>query len=65
MDHLGLVEAKHKASPPFKVMVWLGLYVDTINMTITIPQEKLAKSTRLVAEWQGTPTRIYMHYVSC
>ena len=34
-------------------MTWLGLNVDTISMTITIAQEKLAEIATLVTEWQG------------
>ena len=53
LDKLGLVEAKHKASPPSQHMTWLGLDFDSVNMTITIHQSKLAQIATLVSEWQG------------
>ena len=49
LDKLVLEEAKHKASPPPQVMVWLGLHFDMVNMTVSIPNEKLAEISTLVA----------------
>ena len=34
LRYLGLTEAEHKASPPPKNMVWLGLRFNTQDMTI-------------------------------
>ena len=39
---LGLQEVAHKASPPSQVLVWLGLQLDTVDMTVSLPQDKLA-----------------------
>ena len=51
LQHLGMEEAKHKASVHTQVRVWLGLRFDTTNMTITILDDKLGKITKLVANW--------------
>ena len=51
LECLELVEAKHKVCPPSQVMVWLGLRFDTINMTVSIPDGKLAEISTLVADW--------------
>ena len=51
--HLGLKEAAHKASPPAQVMTWLGLQFDTIEMSVTIPLEKLQDTLRLVEDCVG------------
>ena len=50
---LGLKEAAHKASPPAEAMTWLGLRFDTVEMTVTIPPEKLQDTVRLVEDWVG------------
>ena len=56
IEHLGLQEAKHKASPPSQSMVWLGLLFDTINMTVSIPQGKLDDITATLQDWQQRAT---------
>ena len=38
---LGLDEAKHKVCEPTQKMIWLGILFDTINMTMSIPEQKL------------------------
>ena len=53
LDHLGLVEAKHKAAPPSQLMTWLGIDFKTVSMMITIPTGKLAEIADLITEWQG------------
>ena len=52
LDKLGLDEAKHKASPPSQVMVWLGLHFGTVNMTMSITDE----ISILVASWACNKT---------
>ena len=47
---LGLKEAAHKASPLAQVMTWLGLWFDTIEMSVKIPLEKLQDTLRLVED---------------
>ena len=41
MGELGVKEAKHKVCQPATRMVWLGLWYDSTDMTISIPKEKL------------------------
>ena len=53
MAELGLQEAKHKVCGPSQQMVWLGLHYDSVEMTISIPQAKLAEIMLLIRDWQG------------
>ena len=55
---LGLVEAKHKASPPLlsQCMVLLGLVFNSLTMTITIPQPKIDDIAQMVAAWSTKST---------
>ena len=39
--NLRLKEAIHIASLPVQVMTWLGLQFDMVNITVTIPKDKL------------------------
>ena len=48
---LGLKEAAHKASPPDQAMTWLGIWFNTVEMSVTIPQEKLKDTFQLVEDW--------------
>jgi hypothetical protein len=52
MCDLGIQEARHKASPPAQSMVWLGLLFDTINMTISIPKDKIVEVLDLLQAWR-------------
>ena len=50
LSHLGLTAAEHKARWSSQDIVWLGFRYSTQEMTITIPQEKLAEITSIVAD---------------
>ena len=56
LARLGLHEAAHKASPPYQVMVWLGLHLDTAAMTVFLPQAKLSEIHLMVHTWSLKPT---------
>ena len=43
--------AEHKASSPSQVMVWLGLQFNTVAMTVSLPQDKLAEIQLLEHHW--------------
>ena len=45
---LSMQEAIHNAQPPLQVMTWLRLRFDSINMTVTIPEEKMDDNMQLV-----------------
>ena len=51
LEHMELEGAKHKESLPCQVMVWLGFHFDTINMTLSTQDDKLAEIRTLVADW--------------
>ena len=41
LSELGLVEAINKVCEPTQTMIWLGIMFNTMNMTMSIPKEKL------------------------
>ena len=51
IQQVGLTEAEDKASPPSTVMIFLGLEVNTITMTIKIPQQKLIEIRMELGRW--------------
>ena len=52
LDKLGLDEAQHKSPPPLQVnMVLLGLGFNKINMTVSIPDDKLEMISTFVRNW--------------
>ena len=53
MAELGVVEATRKVCRPSQVMVWLGILFNTIEMTMTIPDEKMAEIGEVLREWEG------------
>ena len=53
MRELGVVEAINKICRPAQQMVWLGLLYDTLEMTITIPPEKLQEIMQELHTWEG------------
>jgi hypothetical protein len=50
---LGLQEAKHKASAPTQRLQWLGLWYDTVAMTVSIPKDKLRDTMIMLNEWSN------------
>ena len=53
MAELGVREAKHKVCQPAQRMVWLGLWYDSLEMTISIPKEKMAEIIEELLGWEG------------
>ena len=51
LQHIGLKETAHKASPPTQAMTWQGLQFNTVKMSVTIPQENLKDILRLIEDW--------------
>jgi len=51
---LGLQENADKAEPPHTTMVFLGILLDTISLTLTIPQDKLEATRALLGQWLKT-----------
>lgn len=48
---LGLPEARAKAFPPDRSIIWLGIHFDTIKGIIRIPDDKLLEIQTLVRAW--------------
>ena len=53
MSELGVCEAKHKICRPSQRMIWLGLWYDTIAMTVSIPEAKLSEIMQVLREWES------------
>lgn len=52
-NSLGLNLAENKCVPPTQVIEWLGYEVNTINMSVRIPQEKLDQVLQECLLWTG------------
>ena len=53
MADLGVREAKHKICRPAQRMIWLGIWYDSVNMTVSIPEGKLAEIMEVLHTWEG------------
>ena len=53
MAELGVVEAQHKTHRPAQQIVWLGIFYDTVAMTMTIPATKVEEIMVELGEWEG------------
>ena len=53
MKELGIQEAVHKVCPPAQTMVWLGILFNSIEMTMRIPDEKMAEIKTTLKSWEG------------
>lgn len=51
MDTLGLKLADHKCLAPSQQIEWLGFKVDTVQMTLSIPQTKLDQVVKECLKW--------------
>ena len=52
LERLGLTISEKKLVPPTTQAVCLGILIDTVNGTVSIPEEKLRQIKRSVIEWQ-------------
>ena len=53
MKELGIKEALHKVCPPAQTMVWLGILFNSLDMTMKIPEAKMAEIGETLRAWQG------------
>ena len=53
LHELGLEENHDKACAPDSCQVVLGILINTIEGTVSVPDEKLSEIVSLVEEWQG------------
>ena len=51
MDKLGVVQAEKKICLPAQTMIWLGIYFDTVQMSMAIPEAKLAEIMVCLGGW--------------
>ena len=50
---LGLLENKEKACPPSTIQLVLGIEINTVEGTMSVPEERMREIKALVSEWQG------------
>ena len=50
---VGLQVAPHKNCPPSQVMIWLGILVNSVDMTLSIPTEELGVIQETVKIWDN------------
>ena len=53
LEDLGLMENMGKACPPSTIQLVLGVEIDTVKGTISVPDERLREIIELLGEWQG------------
>ena len=53
LHSMGLKEAPDKMVPPCMVMVFLGIEVNTITLTLSIPLAKWREIRRVLAQWEN------------
>ena len=56
LHDLGVGEAVHKAVSPSTCMVFLGTLIDTVNMTVSVPEERFRDIPDVLAEWLSETT---------
>ena len=53
LRELGLPIARHKLQPPSTQVTWLGIVIDTDQMEIRIPDDRLTETLTLVRSWRS------------
>ena len=56
LGKMGLEESTSKACAPSSFMTFLGVQFDTINMTLSVTQERIEEAMALLAEWEQKST---------
>ena len=51
-ERLGVPIAPHKTEGPSSVISFLGIRIDTVNMMLSLPQEKLTRLRALILKWK-------------
>lgn len=53
LSRLGLPVAEEKIQPPARTVEWLGINIDSANMTISIPPHKVQETLRVVNKYRA------------
>jgi len=56
LQNAGIQEATQKRSPPDTQMIFLGVYIDTLAMTISVTSERMADTRTQLGLWQNKVT---------
>jgi hypothetical protein len=51
LTDLGIDQAIHKEQPPTQVIHWIGYIINTIQMTVSIPPEKIKEIIQMLCNW--------------
>ena len=52
LNQAGLVESQEKACPPDTNMVFLGILLNTVDLTLQVPKDKLEETKTLALSWK-------------
>ena len=52
LNEIGIRESRSKACPPAFIMVFLGILINTITMTLTIPEDRKVEIGRIIKQWE-------------
>ena len=50
-DEVGLTRTAPKCVPPVECLVWIGIEVDTVQMCLRVPQDKVDRVVQFLREW--------------
>ena len=53
LEELGLLENLKKASPPAVVQIVLGVQIDTVNLTLSVTEDRLEELMELFGKWEN------------
>ena len=56
MAALGVKEPQHKVHPPGQQIIWLGIFYDSVVMSMSIPIAKMAEIMVVLQGWEGRTT---------
>ena len=56
IEHLGLTISAKKLVAPTTSAVCLGVHIDTVKGTVTVPAEKMRQIKESITEWQNKAT---------
>ena len=57
-QELGVPVAAHKTEGPTQSLTFLGIRIDPVHMELSLPPEKLARTTAIVLEWRDRKVAI-------
>ena len=62
---LGVAVAPRKTEGPSTCLTFLGIEIDTMDMVVCLPRDKLSRLRRLIGEWKGKKCASYCPLLGC